>query len=166
MSFDEISNEDKILARAGYYKVHKKYLDNKKFSKLDSSEIKHYIEVRQKALKVQNRWTTFWVILGALVLIPILTIAILNYHPSETVAPLETSEAPVPVQSSDTYESSSETLPEEDNEEPDCNPNYSGCVENSSYDLDCPDIGEEVEVLGNDEYGLDRDGDGYGCESY
>jgi hypothetical protein len=49
---------------------------------------------------------------------------------------------------------------------PDCNPNYSGCVENSSYDLDCADIGTSVTVLGYDEYGLDRDGDGYGCESY
>lgn len=47
-----------------------------------------------------------------------------------------------------------------------CNPNYSGCVENSSYDLDCADVGTSVTVLGYDEYGLDRDGDGYGCESY
>ena len=47
-----------------------------------------------------------------------------------------------------------------------CNPNYSGCVEDSYYDLDCADIGFEVEVIGYDEYGLDRDGDGYGCETY
>lgn len=47
-----------------------------------------------------------------------------------------------------------------------CNPNYSGCVENSSYDLDCADVGTSVTILGYDEYGLDRDGDGYGCESY
>lgn len=47
-----------------------------------------------------------------------------------------------------------------------CNSNYSGCVDDSYYDLDCADIGEEVEVIGYDEYGLDRDGDGYGCESY
>lgn len=47
-----------------------------------------------------------------------------------------------------------------------CNPNYSGCVANSSYDLDCSDVGQQVKVIGNDEYGLDRDNDGYGCESY
>lgn len=47
-----------------------------------------------------------------------------------------------------------------------CNPNYSGCVPNVPYDLDCADIGHSVMVTGYDEYGLDRDNDGYGCESY
>jgi len=47
-----------------------------------------------------------------------------------------------------------------------CNSNYSGCIDDSYYDLDCADIGYEVEVIGYDEYGLDRDGDGYGCEAY
>lgn len=47
-----------------------------------------------------------------------------------------------------------------------CNPNYSGCVPNVSYDLDCKDIGYSVQVIGYDQYGLDRDGDGVGCESY
>jgi hypothetical protein len=47
-----------------------------------------------------------------------------------------------------------------------CNPNYSGCVPNVSYDLDCPDIGYSVRVIGYDQYRLDRDNDGYGCESY
>lgn len=47
-----------------------------------------------------------------------------------------------------------------------CDPNYSPCVPNVSYDLDCPDIGFEVEVIGYDKHGFDRDGDGYGCESY
>jgi len=50
--------------------------------------------------------------------------------------------------------------------EPNCDPNYSPCVPNVSYDLDCPDIGFSVSVLGSDPHGFDRDGDGYGCESY
>lgn len=47
-----------------------------------------------------------------------------------------------------------------------CHPDYSGCVPDDGYDLDCDDIGHGVSVSGGDEYGLDRDGDGYGCESY
>lgn len=33
-------------------------------------------------------------------------------------------------------------------------------------DLDCPDIGRRVFITGPDYHGLDRDGDGVGCESY
>ncbi len=47
-----------------------------------------------------------------------------------------------------------------------CDPNYSPCVPNVSYDLDCPDIGFSVSVIGSDPHGFDRDNDGYGCESY
>lgn len=47
-----------------------------------------------------------------------------------------------------------------------CDPNYSGCVPNVSYDLDCGDIGFSVRVLGSDKHKFDRDRDGYGCESY
>lgn len=49
-----------------------------------------------------------------------------------------------------------------------CDPNYSGgCVPNVSYDLDCPDIGLRVYVIGNDRHGFDgSDNDGIGCESY
>jgi hypothetical protein len=42
--------------------------------------------------------------------------------------------------------------------------NYS--VSDESGDLDCVDIGREVYVGDDDPNGLDRDGDGYGCESY
>lgn len=48
----------------------------------------------------------------------------------------------------------------------DCNPNYDPCVPDAPYDLDCSDIGERVEVIGYDEYNLDGDNDGIGCESY
>lgn len=44
-----------------------------------------------------------------------------------------------------------------------CNPNYSPCIPNGG-DLDCPDIGFTVKVIGSDVYRLDRDKDGYGCE--
>jgi len=48
-----------------------------------------------------------------------------------------------------------------------CDPNYSPCVPLVSYDLDCPDIGFSVRVLGSDPHGFDgNDNDGYGCESY
>jgi hypothetical protein len=52
-----------------------------------------------------------------------------------------------------------------------CNPNYSGCLDPNSSDYDCaggsgngPDYTGMVQVLGYDEYGLDADGDGIGCE--
>ncbi len=47
-----------------------------------------------------------------------------------------------------------------------CDPNYTPCVPNVSYDLDCGDIGHSVTVIGYDRHNFDRDGDGYGCESY
>lgn len=47
-----------------------------------------------------------------------------------------------------------------------CDPNYTPCVPNVSYDLDCPDIGFMVRVIGSDPHRFDRDKDGYGCESY
>jgi micrococcal nuclease len=48
----------------------------------------------------------------------------------------------------------------------DCHPSYSPCVPNVGHDLDCPDIGFQVRVKGPDTYRLDRDHDGFGCESY
>lgn len=41
---------------------------------------------------------------------------------------------------------------------------YSGYGD--SYDDDCIDVGEKVWVGSYDPDGLDRDGDGWGCESY
>jgi hypothetical protein len=57
-------------------------------------------------------------------------------------------------------------LHQDEAEANDCNPNYSPCVPNSYYDLDCPDVGFTVRVVGTDVYRFDADGDGYGCESY
>lgn len=47
-----------------------------------------------------------------------------------------------------------------------CDPNYSPCVPLVSYDLDCPDIGFSVRVIGSDPHRFDREGDGIGCEAY
>lgn len=46
-----------------------------------------------------------------------------------------------------------------------CHPDYSGCLPDDGYDLDCAEVGRPVRVSGGDEYGLDRDGDGMGCEA-
>jgi hypothetical protein len=53
-----------------------------------------------------------------------------------------------------------------------CNPNYSGCLKPDAADYDClggsgdgPEYTGPVTVTGYDEYGLDRDGDGVGCDT-
>ncbi len=53
-----------------------------------------------------------------------------------------------------------------------CNSNYSGCLKKNAGDYDCasgkgdgPNYTGAVQVIGYDEYGLDRDGDGWGCEN-
>ena len=47
----------------------------------------------------------------------------------------------------------------------DCDPNYSGCVPSYPPDVNCPEVDGPVEVTGSDPHGLDRDGDGIGCDS-
>lgn len=47
-----------------------------------------------------------------------------------------------------------------------CDSNYTGCVPISASDLDCPDVGFSMTVIGVDIHGFDREGDGLGCESY
>ena len=46
----------------------------------------------------------------------------------------------------------------------DCNDNYDPCVPTDPT-VTCSEVGVRVRVVGTDEYGLDRDGDGVGCES-
>ena len=53
-----------------------------------------------------------------------------------------------------------------------CDPNYSGACVPIASDVDCAGgsgdgpayVSGPVKVIGSDIYGLDRDGDGYGCE--
>jgi hypothetical protein len=56
---------------------------------------------------------------------------------------------------------------------PGCHPSYEGeCLDPSLYDYDCASgsgdgpgyVYGTVSVVGYDEYGLDADGDGYGCD--
>ena len=55
---------------------------------------------------------------------------------------------------------------------PDCHPSYTGnCLDPSLSDYDCsggsgdgPGYTGTVTVVGPDDYGLDRDGDGVACE--
>ena len=44
-----------------------------------------------------------------------------------------------------------------------CTPGYSPCIP-VSPDVDCSELGFTVKITGPDIYGLDRDGDGTGCE--
>lgn len=46
-----------------------------------------------------------------------------------------------------------------------CSPNYEPCIPLVD-DLNCPEIGMRVKVIGEDIYNLDSDGNGIGCESY
>jgi hypothetical protein len=45
-----------------------------------------------------------------------------------------------------------------------CDPNYTPCIPAYPPDLNCPEIGFTVQVIGGDPHGLDRDKDGWGCE--
>lgn len=49
---------------------------------------------------------------------------------------------------------------EEDDSDPYAYPAWKG------IDLDCADVRHKVKVTGDDPHRLDRDGDGWGCESY
>jgi|SRR5215210_3900032 len=45
-----------------------------------------------------------------------------------------------------------------------CDSNYTGCVPSGQGDVDCADVNGPVQVIGDEIYGLDRDGDGQACE--
>lgn len=64
------------------------------------------------------------------------------------------------------YEEPAETYVPTESEGSGCDPNYTGCVPESFGDVDCDEVGEEVEVIGEDVYGLDLEEDGYACEIY
>lgn len=55
----------------------------------------------------------------------------------------------------------------DDSDGDDCSDNYSGCLPAGEYDVDCGEVSDtDIDVIGVDEYALDRDGDGIACESY
>lgn len=48
-----------------------------------------------------------------------------------------------------------------------CDPNYAGaCVPVYPPDVNCPEVGYQVTVIGTDVHNLDGDSDGIGCEGY
>ena len=59
----------------------------------------------------------------------------------------------------------SEPEPEPEEEEVEDSSPYAYPAWNG-HDLDCADVGHRVKVTGDDPHRLDRDGDGWGCESY
>jgi hypothetical protein len=67
----------------------------------------------------------------------------------------------------------SDPAPSNPDDNSDCDPNYEGaCLDPSAYDYDCeggsgdgPEYTGPVEVVGEDVYDLDRDGDGIGCDT-
>jgi hypothetical protein len=77
------------------------------------------------------------------------------------------------------YEDTHETGPTEDPEpetapsspSSDCDPDYGGCLDATASDYDCdggsgdgPEYTGTVDVIGDDHFDLDRDGDGIGCD--
>ncbi len=68
--------------------------------------------------------------------------------------------------SEDSDDSSDSEDADDSSEDSDCEDGYSPCVATYPPDLDCADIGQQVEVTGSDPHGLDGDSDGVGCESY
>ncbi len=90
--------------------------------------------------------------------------------PAETepsVAPTESAEVPTPASTKKKERKDKKASGEEIDSSAECDENYSGaCVPISAADLDCPDIGASVTVVGVDVHGFDSDGDREGCESY
>ncbi len=86
--------------------------------------------------------------------------------PSTTTQPPTTTTQPPPPSPPPTTVAVQQFLPAND-----CDPNYSGCVPIAS-DVDCAGgkgngpayVQGPVRVIGSDIYGLDRDGNGVGCE--
>jgi len=75
--------------------------------------------------------------------------------------------APAPQEQVHTIKPMPKTAPTRSN----CHPSYSGCLKPDASDYDCaggsgngPYYTGAVRVLGPDVFGLDRDGDGWGCE--
>jgi hypothetical protein len=92
---------------------------------------------------------------------------------SRRLVSLEAKEAREAEREAEAAEREEEELFEQEEEEraSECDPNYSGCLDPSSPDYDCeggsgdgPDYTGTVEVLGYDEFGLDANNNGIGCE--
>lgn len=146
-----MSEEERRLVRAGYYRKHDKIMQEDMFNELSEEQISYYKNYKEPFTR---KFKDFLIGLAGLILIlglwtsPIwIAVGWSWLFPSQGT----------------TSQSNVETQRGEDSN---CNPNYSPCIPNASYDLDCADVGKSVRVIGYDEYGLDRDGDGRGCDRY
>jgi len=181
-----LSDDDKRRLRAGYYAKENKYLDENTLQGLSNEQVKSYIAYKKpiKTFAGEAAQT----LLGLVVFLGMITSPIWisqgweilfgndnNSNTSSSVISTDDSDSKDNAESfdsSDFYDSSdsdsdSDTSYTGDaSDTGDCNPNYSPCISDAGYDLDCADVGFTVEVVGVDEYRLDRDGDGYGCETY
>jgi hypothetical protein len=77
----------------------------------------------------------------------------------DEVAPPSGSDEVAPPEETDKTEP-----PPEDTGGGDCEPGYDPCVPPYPPDVDCADVDGPIAVSGDDAHGLDRDGDGVGCE--
>lgn len=117
----------------------------------------------------QKPWYTRWYIITIAILL------IISFFPSDSETPSKKEVVPL---YSDVLEEAQVTEAEEEidysafeEEENNCNSNYSGCLLPNASDYDCsggsgngPYYTGMVQVLGYDEYDLDRDNDGWGCD--
>ena len=174
-SFRDLSETDKRPIRAAYYRRHHAVLTEEAANQLTPGELEDYYLYGEAALHKDKIKETLGAIFGIVLFIGfwVVIIAIGNAASSDSgdtqthqTSPSSLSEPDdSSIDASETYSDDEPSIYDEGASDG-CNPNYDPCVEDSSYDLDCADIGEEVEVTGDDVYNLDRDGDGYGCESY
>jgi hypothetical protein len=173
MNSSNFSDTQKTRLRRGYYFLHKNSLEESKLQNFTDADKRFYLDQANKADKKDKRDSDIGWFFG-IIFYGGIGLWILSSITSGTTSSgsNNTSNTSTPssnyTSSEDSYEPATydEPEPEPEAEEDECDPGYSGCVPNVSYDLDCADIQEEVEVYGSDYHGFDRDGDGYGCESY
>lgn len=165
----DLNESTKRQIKRGYYAIHYKRIEDKEINKLTKNDIKKYIQKTKKLDRQSKRDNILAWIIGLAFYGGIGVFVLLSFMGSDSNQS-STSEATTPSSSNSVYEEPSPSYSDEsylyETEDENCDSDYSGCVPDVSYDLDCADIGEEVEVYGDDYHGLDRDGDGYGCESY
>lgn len=95
------------------------------------------------------------------------SISILSDSEPEAAAEVLDSVSDVPIQEEIRQPSQDIQVKQEQN----CHASYSGCLNPNASDYDCaggsgngPYYTGRVQVYGSDPFGLDRDGDGWGCE--
>lgn len=175
MRYQDLNELQRRPVRAGYLRLEKKYLTDDTFKALSPDMIRKYSDYGTQALKREDRNSRIMGYGGLAVLIIGFFVWMGNIdsnadrpQPKDTTFSSVASPSPDSNSSNDmtptnyTAEPEATTAPSSDDN---CNPNYDPCLPDV-YDLDCPDVGRSVDVIGYDEYRLDADNDGTGCDSY